>query len=77
VEFLATNKITRASDAIKAVQAGIELERQAEGLPDWVLQLQGMSEDELEAELALQLRIARPQGEGDPDGVGAEAEAES
>ncbi len=74
VEHLAANKIHRASDAIKAIQVGIELERQAEGLPDWVFALQSMSEDELQAELARQLRLARATSEGDPDGACGEAE---
>jgi transposase len=73
VEFLRENKISRAADAIKACQIGIELARQAEGLPDWMVQVLGMTDDELEAERDRQLRLARLAGEGDPAGVGPKA----
>jgi hypothetical protein len=77
VQWLSENKITKGSDAIKAIQVGIEMERQAEGLPDWVFSLQSMSEDELQAELARQSRLARAQDEGDSDGACGETEDEA
>lgn len=50
--FFAANPagITEARDAINAIKIGHELERKAEGLPDWIVDLLGKSDDELRAE---------------------------
>lgn len=47
VEWFAKNEIGTAKDATAAVKTGIELERQAEGLPDWVVEILNAPEEQL------------------------------
>lgn len=77
IEFLSKREITRASDAIKAITAGIEMERRAEGMPAYLLDLTTQTEDELQIELARLLRIARSEGSSGDAGVGAEEDGPS
>jgi hypothetical protein len=51
VEYFRDHKIENASDAIRAGKEGIAAERQAYELPDYLIRVQQMSEDELRADL--------------------------
>ena len=50
------NAIENLGDAVKAIEKGFALERQAEGLPDWVLSIVSASDAELQDEYANLLR---------------------
>ncbi len=76
MEYLSTTKISRTADAIKAITTGIELERQAEGLPSYLLDLTMKSDEDLYAEKQRLLRLARLEdGSGGAGDRGAEVEA--
>lgn len=47
VEYLAQNPIEDERVAITAIEKGIAIERTAEGLPTWVVELMSMTDDEL------------------------------
>lgn len=49
MEYLAQNKLEKARDAITAIDKGIALERQAEGLPDWIGTILNASDSDLYA----------------------------
>lgn len=42
-----TNSIDKATDAIAAAKLGVEMERKAEGLPEWILEVVNADETEL------------------------------
>jgi hypothetical protein len=48
--YLKEAGVETGAQAISAVKAGIEIQRQAEGLPDWLIDIAEMSEDELISE---------------------------
>lgn len=63
MEFFEQKEIEKASDATAAIKAGVELERQAEGMPDWVLAVMNADETSLDrqiAELEYRLKAALP-----------------
>lgn len=63
IEHFAKNEIERANDAISAIKTGVEMERQAEGMPTWVVELLNADEDQLRrkyAELDARRRAAIP-----------------
>jgi hypothetical protein len=72
LEHFADHKITNPAVALKAVSKGIELERQAEGLPTWILELQQLSDDELAAEKQRLLRLALIEAQSGGPGDGEE-----
>jgi hypothetical protein len=49
MEYLSQNGITSARDAIAAIKTGIEIERQADVLPDWVFAILAADTAELES----------------------------
>lgn len=59
--------IDNGRDAITAIKIGQELERKAEGLPEWILGLMGKTDDELRAEYNA---IARTESGGDQSNSG-------
>ncbi len=64
--------ISQAKDAIAAVEKGFALERQAEGLPDWVGQIINASDDEVDARFR---DIESALNEGIPGAASREEEA--
>jgi hypothetical protein len=80
IEFFAKKEIDRAQDATQAIKAGVELERQAEGMPTWVVEILNADEQQLrqrEAELDARRRAAMAAGAdsfGDALAVAGEAE---
>lgn len=61
VRFLAQNQdkaVSSLRDAISAIEKGFALERQAEGLPDWVGQILNATDDELRDRYNELLRLA-------------------
>jgi hypothetical protein len=52
------NEILEPTPAIRAIKEGIAIERQAEGMPDYLIRVLTMSEDELKADLARTDRLA-------------------
>jgi prefoldin subunit 5 len=52
VEFFVHQKIEGARDAIAAVGKGVDLERQAEGLPDWVIEVMNAPVEVLDERIA-------------------------
>lgn len=57
------NELEEPTPAIRAIKEGIAIERQAEGLPDYLLRVLTMSEDELRADLARTDRLAAEMGD--------------
>ena len=49
-KYLDERDLDNAAQAITAMTKGIEIERQAEGLPAWIVELMGMDDDDLIAE---------------------------
>jgi hypothetical protein len=54
-----SGRITDHAKAIKAIQVGIELGRQAEDLPTWMLEIVSKTDEELAEERDRLLRLAR------------------
>jgi uncharacterized protein YjcR len=48
--YLQKNGLETGAQAIMAVKTGVEIQRKAEGLPDWLIKIAEMSEDELTSE---------------------------
>lgn len=51
-KYLEENGIDNGAQAIAAAKAGVEIQRKVEGLPDWLIDIFGMSEAELVKERA-------------------------
>jgi hypothetical protein len=49
-EYLQNNEFKNANEAIAGAKAAVEIQRKAEGLPDWLLEITEMNEDELQRE---------------------------
>jgi len=47
-EYLLNNKISTAREALQAIRIGIEIERQADPFPDWVLRVLNADDHELD-----------------------------
>ena len=76
VEFFVQNKVEKATDAIAAVKAGVELERQAEGLPSWVLEIMNADADTLSRDFAELDARRRAAMAGLPSGDDSEGSAD-
>jgi hypothetical protein len=61
-------KIRDPAKAIKAIQVGIELERQAEDMPEWIFEIRQKTDEELLNERDRLLRLARIEAGRDRDG---------
>ncbi len=46
-KYLEKKGVDNGAQAIMAVKTGVEIQRKAEGMPDWLIKIAGMSEDEL------------------------------
>jgi hypothetical protein len=84
VEHLAKTPIENTNDAIRAIKEGVALQRQAEGLPQFLAELLVMSDDELRTERERVFRRlaadslgppALGAGDGESDGDDREAAA--
>jgi hypothetical protein len=51
VQYLTKAQLDNAADAIRAIKEGVALERSAAGMPDYLIQVMTMSEDELRDDL--------------------------
>lgn len=49
-EYLNRDGLDNGGQAITAIKTGIDIQRKAEGLPDWLIEIGEMTEDELIAE---------------------------
>ena len=47
VEYLSKNEIKHERTALVAIKAGIDVQRQADGLPDWIIAIINLKADEL------------------------------
>lgn len=52
IEFFEQKAIEKASEATAAIKVGVELERQAEGMPDWVVSVMNADERDLDRQIA-------------------------
>jgi hypothetical protein len=76
-EHLHKKEIGKTADAINAVKTGIDIWRQAEGLPAWVGQIIGAEDHELETIVAdLDARRRAALGAGAPDAGGTPPDPE-
>jgi hypothetical protein len=50
VEYLKEHGVDNGAQAVTAAKVGIDIERTAEGLPAWIVDIMGMSDDDAEAE---------------------------
>ncbi len=48
--YLAEKGIDNGAQAVAAARAGVEIQRKAEGLPDWLIEIGEMTDDELKRE---------------------------
>jgi hypothetical protein len=65
VEFFAHNKVSKAGDATAALGKGIEIERQARGLPTYILEIASASPEQLDILLAdIERGLAASEGTG-------------
>lgn len=72
-EFVDTAEIDSYRDAISAAKLGVELQRQAKQMPDWIVSVKHGTTDELKAQLR-QITDARRRSLGGGDYSGAEGE---
>jgi prefoldin subunit 5 len=70
VEFFVKQKVESARDAIAAVGKGVDLERQAEGLPDWVIEVMNAPAEVLDERIAELECRRRAAFAGVPDSAG-------
>ena len=76
VKYLRENDIKHERTAIAAIKTGIDVQRQADGLPDWVIHLLNADANELEkqrAELDARRRAAMAHGQSPIGDVGRNA----
>lgn len=69
MEWYKNNKIESAADACRSIEKGIQIERQAEQMPDWVIEILNADEQQLrrtEAELDARRRAALADGPDSP-----------
>ncbi len=75
VEYLAENKISDERAAIGAIKTGTDIERQADGLPDYIVAIMNLSpdaKDEISAEFERRVNERRGIDADDVDGESAE-----
>lgn len=78
IEHFRDRKVERANDAISAIKTGVDLERQAEGMPAWVVEILNADEDTLRQRRADLLDARQRAGAaGDRDSAGDAAVAGS
>lgn len=65
IEYLVKNGVDNSASAITATKTGIELERKSAGLPDYLLEIQAYSDDELKQRYAYILAQLGSDGSGD------------
>ena len=72
VTFIRDTGLQTGQQAINAITKGVELERMGEGLPAWVLDMMGMSDDELLTEYRHLYGLYGANPEASSDSIGIE-----
>lgn len=65
VAYITDKGIDKSTDAISAIAKGIEIERKAEGFPDWMFEIANQDDDELYREYNQLLAALAGAGSGD------------
>lgn len=65
VDYISKQGIDKSTDAISAIAKGIEIERKAEGFPDWMFEIANQDDDELYREYNQLLASLGSAGSGD------------
>lgn len=64
VDYIGKNGVDKSADAISAIAKGVEIERKAEGFPDWMFEIAAQDDDDLYREYNRLLAALAGVGEG-------------
>lgn len=67
VDYLSSKGVDRSSDAVAAIKAGVTIERQSEGLPEYMMEIVNADDNEIARQYAALLAEIGSAGSGDAE----------